>query len=34
MALLLLVIATCIIVLGLSFTGMFLLNKDVDGTGR
>jgi hypothetical protein len=34
MNLLLLVIATAIVVLGLAFTGMFLLNKAVDGTGR
>jgi hypothetical protein len=34
MALLLLVIATAIIVLGLAFTGVYLLNKDVDATGR
>jgi hypothetical protein len=34
MALLLLVIATAIVVLGLSFTGIFLLNRAVDNNGR
>ncbi len=34
MALLLLVIATAIIVLGLAFAGMYCLNKAVDGTGK
>ncbi len=34
MALLLLVIATAIIVLGLAFTGIYCLNKAVDDTGR
>ncbi len=32
--LLLLVIAVAIVVLSLAFTGMYLLNKDVDQTGR
>jgi hypothetical protein len=34
MALLLLVIAVAIFVLGLAFTGVYLLNKSVDQSGR
>ena len=34
MALLLLVIAVAIVVLGISFTGMYFLNKSVDQSGR
>ena len=34
MALLLLVIAVAIVVLGLAFTGMYFLNKSVDDSGR
>ena len=34
MALLLLVIATAILVLGLAFTGMYCLNRAVDNSGR
>ena len=34
MALLLLVIAVAIFVLGLSFAGMYFLNKSVDDSGR
>jgi hypothetical protein len=34
MNLLLLVIAVAIVVLGLAFTGMYCLNKSIDGTGR
>ena len=34
MALLLLVIAVAICVLGLAFTGMYFLNKSVDQSGR
>jgi hypothetical protein len=34
MALLLLVIAVAVCVLGLSFTGMYFLNKSVDQSGR
>ena len=34
MALLFLVIAVAIFVLGLAFIGIYLLNKDVDQTGR
>ncbi len=33
MALLLLVIAVAIVVLGISFTGLYLLNKAVDKSG-
>ena len=34
MALLLLVIAVAIVVLGLAFAGMYFLNKSVDDSGR
>ncbi len=34
MDLLLLVIATSIVVLGISFAGIYLLNKSVDQSGR
>ena len=34
MALLLLVIGVAVFVLGLSFAGMYLLNKSVDQSGR
>ena len=34
MNLILLVIVVALVVLGLAFTGMYLLNKDVDRTGR
>jgi hypothetical protein len=34
MALLLLVIAVAVFVLGLSFTGIYLLNKSIDQSGR
>jgi hypothetical protein len=34
MALLMLVIAVAVVVLGISFTGMYLLNKSVDQSGR
>ncbi len=33
MALLLLVVAVAVFVLGLSFTGMYLLNKSIDRSG-
>ncbi len=34
MALLLMVIAVCLFVLGLSFAGIYFLNKSVDQSGR
>jgi hypothetical protein len=34
MVLLLLVIAVAVVVLGIAFTGMYLLNKSVDQSGR